>query len=81
MMQKEKLTTNLLLITQAVGAVFAAVFLAAYLGGMFMTPSTTVLHALPAFRIPLIISGAALLILVLACLCFSWTITRKTGNK
>ena len=81
MMQKDRLTTNLLLITQAVGAVFVGVFLAAYLGGMFMTPSTTVLHALPAFRIPLIISGSALLVLVLACLCFNSVTTHKTRQK
>ncbi|UCC58308.1 MAG: hypothetical protein JSW14_08200, partial [Candidatus Bathyarchaeum sp.] len=49
--------------TQGVGAVFVAVFLAAYLGGL---PSTDVLHSEPIFRIPLIIFGAALLILILA---------------
>ena len=43
--------------------VFVAVFLAAYLGGL---PSTDVLHSEPIFRIPLIIFGAALLILILA---------------
>jgi len=39
--------------------------LAAYLGGMFMTPSTTVLHSEAAFRIPLSILGIVLLFLVL----------------
>jgi hypothetical protein len=39
------------------------IFLAAYLGGL---PSTTVLHSEPAFRIPLIIFGAVLLVLILA---------------
>jgi hypothetical protein len=78
MMQKEKLTTNLLLITQVIGAVFVGIFLAAYLCGMFMTPSTTVLHALPAFRIPLIVSGAALLVLVSANV---FTATRSKGVK
>jgi hypothetical protein len=46
--------------------VFVGIFLAAYLGGMFMTPSTTVLHSEPAFRIPLTIFGIVLLVLVLA---------------
>ena len=55
--------TNLLLATQGVGAVFAGIFLAAYLGGL---PTTTVLDDEPAFRIPLIIFGAALLVLILA---------------
>jgi len=61
-----KRITNLLLAVQAVGAVFAGIFLAAYLGGMFMTPSTTVLHSEPAFRIPLTIFGIVLLLLILA---------------
>ena len=56
----------LLLSLEAVGAVFVAIFLAAYLGGMLMTPSTTVLHSEPAFKVPLIIFGVALLILILA---------------
>ena len=56
----------MLLAVQAVGAVFAGIFLAAYLGGMFMTPSTTVLHSEPAFRIPLTIFGIVLLLLILA---------------
>ena len=54
---------KLLYATQSVGAVFVAVFLGAYLGGL---PSTDVLHSEPIFRIPLIIFGAALLILILA---------------
>jgi hypothetical protein len=59
----EKQVTKLLLATQGVGAVFVGIFLAAYLGGL---PSTTVLHSEPAFKIPLIISGAVLLVLVLS---------------
>jgi hypothetical protein len=55
--------TKLLYASQGVGAVFVAVFLAAYLGGL---PSTNVLHSEPAFRIPLIIFGAGLLVLILA---------------
>jgi hypothetical protein len=61
----ERQTNLVLLALQGVGAAFVGVFLAAYLGGMLMTPSTTVLHNLPAFKIPLIVLGAALLILVL----------------
>ena len=51
---------------QGVGAVFVGFFLAAYLGGMFMNPSTTVLHSEPAFKIPLTVFGVVLLVLVLA---------------
>jgi hypothetical protein len=64
--QYNKWKTSFLLAVQVVGAVFVGIFLAAYLGGMFMTPSTTVLHFEPAFRIPLIIFGAVLLILIFA---------------
>jgi hypothetical protein len=59
------LATYFLLTVQSVAAVFIGIFLAAYLGGLFMNPSTTVLHSEPIFRIPLIVFGAALLILVL----------------
>ena len=54
---------KLLYTTQGVGAVFVAVFLGAYLGGL---PSTDVLHSEPIFRIPLIIFGTAFLILILS---------------
>jgi hypothetical protein len=64
--QNNKRTTTLLLALQGVGAVFVGIFLAAYLGGMFMNPSTTVLHSEPAFRIPLAILGVVILVLVLA---------------
>lgn len=62
---RQRKQRTLLLTLEAVGAVFVAVFLSAYLGGMLMTPSTTVLHSEPAFRIPLLIFGVALLILIL----------------
>jgi hypothetical protein len=52
-----------LFVVQSVGAVFVGIFLAAYLGGL---PSTAVLHSEPVFRVPLIIFGGALLVLVLA---------------
>jgi hypothetical protein len=62
----DKRITSFLLAVQGVGVVFMGIFLAAYLGGMLMTPSTTVLHSEPAFRIPLAIFGIVLLILILA---------------
>ena len=54
---------KLLYATECVGAVFVAIFLGAYLGGL---PSTDVLHSEPIFRIPLIVFGATFLILILA---------------
>jgi hypothetical protein len=64
--QNNKITRSLLFALQGVGAVFVGIFLAAYLGGMFMTPSTTVLHSEPAFKISLTIFGILFLVLVLA---------------
>jgi len=61
----EKQVGNLSLAIQGVGTVFVAIFLAAYLGGL---PSTNILHSEPAFRIPLIVFGATLLILILVSL-------------
>ncbi len=55
---------NMLLYSvEAVGVVFVSIFLAAYLGGL---PTTAVLHSEPGFKIPLIIFGAVLLVLILA---------------
>jgi len=48
---------------EGVGGVFVIIFLAAYLGGI---PTTNVLQNQPAFRIPLQVFGAVLLILILA---------------
>jgi len=62
----DKKVTKFLFVVQSIGAVFVGIFLAAYLGGLFMTPSTTVLHSEPAFRIPLFIFGVVLLFLVLS---------------
>ena len=59
----DKKLTTILFSLEGVGAVFVGIFLAAYLGGL---PTTTVLHDEPAFRIPLIIFGAVLLMLILA---------------
>ena len=59
----EKQINAFLFVTQGVGAVFVGIFLAAYLAGL---PTTAVFHSEPAFRIPLTILGAALLIMVLS---------------
>jgi len=57
--------TKFLFVIEGVGAVFVSIFLAAYLGGLFYTPQTTVLHSELAFKIPLFIFGAILLVLTL----------------
>ena len=58
----EKTVNVLLYATEGLGAVFIAIFLAAYLGGL---PSTDVLHSEPAFRISLMAFGVVLLGLIL----------------
>jgi hypothetical protein len=59
----EKQADTFLFAVHGVGAVFVAVFLAAYLAGL---PTTAVLHSEPAFKIPLTILGVVLLVLVLS---------------
>jgi hypothetical protein len=59
----DKQINAFLFVTQGVGVVFVGIFLAAYLAGL---PSTAVFHSEAAFRIPLTILGAVLLIMVLS---------------
>jgi hypothetical protein len=61
----DKQITTFLFAAQGIGAVFVGIFSTAYLLGL---PSTAVLHSEPAFRIPLAIFGAVLLVLVLSAL-------------
>ena len=58
----DKQINAFLFAAQGVGAVFVGIFLAAYLAGL---PTTDVFHSKPAFRIPLTIFGAVLLVMVL----------------
>ena len=60
-LMNKKLNTVLLSL-EIVGLIFVIIFLAAYLGGL---PTTKVLQNQPAFRIPLQVIGAILLVLVL----------------
>lgn len=76
-MLNDKKLTSFLFVFEGVGAVFVAVFLSAYLGGLFYTPQTTVLHSEPAFRIPLTIFGAAYLVLVLASIIIAIYVRKK----
>ncbi len=59
-------TRILLLVTQGVGIIFVGIFFVAYLAGMLMNPSTTVLHSEPAFRLSLSVVGVAFLVLMAA---------------
>ncbi len=70
----DKKLTSLLYSIEAVGAAFVVLFLAAYLGGI---PTTNVLQDQPAFRIPLQVFGAALLILILTTVVLSFLKRKK----
>jgi hypothetical protein len=70
----DKKLTTVLFSLEGVGAVFVCIFLAAYLGGL---PTTTVLDDEPAFRIPLIIFGAALLVLILVTVVLAFLQRKK----
>jgi hypothetical protein len=70
----ERQTNGLLYAAQGVGAVFVAVFLAAYLGGL---PTTNVLHSEPVFRWLLTIFGGLFLILIVAVVAVSVLIKTK----
>ena len=72
----QKLTKMLLFSLEGVGAVFVVIFLAAYLGGL---PTTNVLQDQPAFRIPLAVFGAVLLILILAGVVLAIVYNRQKG--
>ena len=64
MMNDNKLAKFLFAI-EGVGAVFVGVFLAAYLGGLFVVPQTTVFHSIFEVKMALAILGVVLLVLVL----------------
>jgi hypothetical protein len=72
----DKQADRLLLVTEGVGAVFVAVFLAAYLGGL---PTTAVLHSQATVKTLLSVFGALLLILISAMAILSATV--KTINN
>jgi hypothetical protein len=51
---------------EGVGAVFVGLFLAVYLGGLFVIPQTTVFHSVPEIRLALAVLGVILLVVILA---------------
>ncbi len=64
----EKQLNAFLFATEGIGAVFVIIFLAAYLGGLFVVPQTTVFHSVPEVRLTLAILGIILLLMVLSAL-------------
>jgi hypothetical protein len=63
---KNKSVTTALFILEGVGAVFVGLFLAVYLGGLFVTPQTTVFHSVPEIKLTLAVLGVILLMVILA---------------
>lgn len=61
----DKRITKFLFAVEAVGVVFVGIFLAAYLGGLFVLPQTTVFHSDPIVRLALAVLGAVFLVLIL----------------
>jgi hypothetical protein len=62
----EKQIKAFLFAAQGVGAAFVVIFLAAYLGGLFVIPQTTVFHSVPEIRLTLAVLGIILLVMVLS---------------
>ena len=65
MQMPDKRITKFLFAVEAVGVVFVGIFLAAYLGGLFVLPQTTVFHSDPIVRLALAVLGAVFLVLIL----------------
>jgi hypothetical protein len=65
MQMPDKRLTKFLFAVEAVGVVFVGIFLAAYLGGLFVLPQTTVFHSDPTVRLALAVLGAVFLVLIL----------------
>jgi len=62
----DKSVTTTLFALEGIGAVFVGLFLAVYLGGLFVIPQTTVFHSVPEIKLTLAILGVILLVIILA---------------
>ena len=62
----DKIANTALLALEGVGAVFVGIFLAVYLGGLFVIPQTTVFHSVPEIKLALAVLGVILLVIILA---------------
>jgi hypothetical protein len=76
MQTPDKRITKFLFAVEAVGTIFTGVFLAAYLGGLFVLPQTTVFHSDPTVRLVLAVLGGVFLVLILATVVLAY-IKRK----
>ena len=53
-----------LLALEGIGAVFVGLFLAVYLGGLFVIPQTTVFHSVPEIKLTLALLGVLFLVAI-----------------
>ena len=74
---KKNQLDRFVLLAQGIGAVFFAVFWAAY---SFALPSTRVLSGEPIFKIPLSAFGGLFLLLTVVLLVFSFVINRRVNK-
>src|SRR5665647_40332 len=63
---------------EGVGIAFVILFLASYLGGLFMVPQTTVLHSVPEIKMTLTVLGGIFLILIFIAVIFK---VKKYSNN
>ena len=61
----DKIIGTSLIALHVVGAVFSGLFLAAYLGGLFVIPQTTVFHSVPIIKQTLKVLGITTLATIL----------------
>jgi len=63
---------------EGTGIAFVGLFLASYLGGLFMVPQTTVLHSIPEIKMALSVLGGILLVLIFIAVIFK---VKKSSNN
>ncbi len=74
----KKPSTILLFLSQALGTVFFAVVLTAYVGGLRATSANIVLHSEPIFRLMLSIFGGLMLLTIAVAVAFSYASKNQT---
>ncbi len=62
----DKIVNTVLFALEGIGAIFVGLFLAVYLGGLFVIPQTTVFHSVPEIKLALAVLGVIFLIMIFA---------------
>jgi len=77
-MMNDKHLNWVLYALEGIGIAFVGLFLACYLGGLFMVPQTTVLHSIPAVKMTLAVLGGIFLVLIFIAVIFK---VKKSSNN